>query len=95
MSRRRNARYEKQFRGLLDKLRQAMANYPDGKITDLIGANHVYELMNRALHAGRRAGYSDEDLERELIEAQKPPKPAESSATKTVVTSCAPGEHKL
>ena len=91
MSRRSN-RYEKEFRGLLDKIRQAMKNYPDGKITDLIGANHLYDLMNRAVRAGRRAGYSDEDLERELIEARMPPEPAEASAQSIDLDPCAPGK---
>lgn len=74
---------------VLDDLREVMKQYPDGTITDVIGANRVYKLINRAVFLCRKAGFTEEEIV-ELIEQQKPGQEPES---KTVVDPCAPGEH--
>ena len=71
MNRFRQARYEKQILQIREKLRQTMQNYPDGKITDIIGAQTVYDLMNRAVVLARKAGYTDEQIA-DLFESADP-----------------------
>ena len=83
----RNSFREKRFLKLLEDLRKTMENYPDGKITDLIGANHVYELMNRAMKLGRSAGFTAEEIELLLKACREAP-------SEIAVDPCAPDEHK-
>ena len=53
---------EKELRRVLDDLKQSMANFPDGKITDLISANAVYEQMNRVVDLATKLGYTSEEI---------------------------------
>ena len=91
---RRSDRAEKQLLKIREKLQRVMVNYPDGKITDMVGATTVYDLMNRAVVTARRAGYTDDQITQFLHEARNPPEPTEPSVDKSDVDPCAPGKHK-
>lgn len=82
-------RISKKQQRVLDDLREVMKQYPDGTITDVIGANRVYKLINRAVVLFRKSGFTEEEIE-ELIKKQKP---GQEPEPKIVVTPCAPGEH--
>lgn len=62
----RRKRREKQLEKLLENLRIMMQNYPDGKITDIVGANAVYDLMNRAVVLAKKVGYTDDQIRDKL-----------------------------
>ena len=66
----RKERWERAFQKQIENLRAIMQNYPDGKITDLVGANTVYSVMNKALQAGLKAGYSEEEIAKIILEAR-------------------------
>ena len=61
---------EKQLLKERDALKQMMENYPDGKITDLVGANAIYDQMNRIVNLAGSLGYSSEEI-MEMFDACK------------------------
>lgn len=93
MSQRSNARIEKKLQKIKEELQRTMENYPDGRITDLIGAQHVYDLMNKAAGLARKAGYTDQEIENLLIESRKPPDPVPPPIN--VSNPCAPGQDSI
>lgn len=79
-------RVEKKLAKTLEDLRKVMQNYPDGKITDVIGANVVYKLMNQVCVLARRAGYTYEQIE-DLLKQAKNPNPIPSVGVPTPIPS--------
>ena len=82
-------RMSKQLQRVLEDLRELMKQSPDGTITDLIAANRVYKLINRAVVLCRKAGYTEEEIDELIVEQKTGYKPE----PQTVVDPCAPGEH--
>ena len=79
-------RIEKQLEKVLKDLKKVMENYPNGTITDVIGANVVYKLMNRACVLARKAGYTYEQIE-DLLKQAKNPNPIPSVGVPTPIPS--------
>lgn len=74
----RSERRAVEFQKCLDRITATMQNYPDGKITDLLGANTIYALMNKAVVLGKKAGYREEEITERILAARavEPPKAA-------------------
>lgn len=93
---------EKQLKKVRSQLEEVLRNYPDGKITDLIGAQVVYKLLNKAVVLARKAGYADEEI-RIMLLSTKPEaetKPASATAPPSggvtfVVSPSAPGDSNI
>lgn len=67
---------EKQLRRTLDRLRIEMQNYPEGTITDIVGANLIYDLINRAATLARLNGYKEEEIKQMIAACKEAPEPA-------------------
>ena len=84
----RSERREARFQRCLDRITEVMKNYPDGRITDLLGANTLYALMNQACRFGKQAGYTDDQIaERVLAARQIDPSAAEPAEPVTVTVA--------
>ena len=84
----RQQRREAKFLRTLERITETMQNYPDGKITDLLGANTLYALTNQAIRFGKQAGYTDDQIAERVLAARgiEPPAAEPSPATVSVAS---------
>ena len=85
-----NKRKDQKLQSILQEISKTMENYPNGVITDLIGANHIYDQINRAFRLGKQAGYPEEEIG-EMIAKAKLPQTAAQTAIQTVATPASSG----